>query len=328
MSSFLTFLVLSCLTPSALTAYCYGAGTTPCTFTNPTDKCFCDTIGVIIKNTYITCGPSEDGSFPVIPYYASGQIASFSVIDSFSSIDDNAIYGLANLTQGTLCIENSNGVQSDLTTYDNSFLTVNPNGVTTLAFYYYNPLNLSTMANNKYVTSIGIALSSLSKIPDYLIHFPALAVLTLSQNQIKNLQFDGSQLKNLMQLDVSGNQISTLETNAIIRSTFMSFIDLSYNQLTNLNYDAIGNIDGLLNLQVSNNQLKSVDSQYSKWLSYSKHNYLDVSNNKNFACDSTTQWMAKHVHCYPMQINVTLSTCQSGVPLSTYLLPYANCTSK
>lgn len=76
------------------------------------------------------------------------------------------------------------------------------------------------------------------------------------------------------------------------------------------------------NLNLSGNDLRSLDSTFSTWLQQlqQKNATIDISYNYNYNCDTNISWMAKYVNCKPAKIIATETLCaNTKLPLSIYL---------
>jgi len=261
------------------------------------------------NDTELYCGTTLT-AFPIFTYGDSSPIT-FVFVEgySYTVIYDNSFFLLMNLMDATICIINYEvayyGPGSEtlqLTTYNNTFLTYNQGGITSLYFYGYNPLNISTISNSRDIELLSIEGGLMTAAP--------------------NLQT----FTTLKSVDLSSNSIAMLQPNDFNLSSLTS-VDISYNLLTNLNSDAFTFYGSLITLNAQNNRITTVDSGFSKWLSLSASNILNLNNNPPFQCDSNLQWMASYVICPPQQIQVlTTATCQTGEPLINFLIPFAKCT--
>lgn len=124
---------------------------------------------------------------PLFNFYHN-PISAMSVCGAFSAIYDNSFYLLENLTNSDICIEEYFSNPTTLITYKNTFITKNPNGIRSLNFYYYNPVNLSTMSNPDNIRSVLVQYSGIQTVPDWIDHFPSAVSINLDNNQIRVIE--------------------------------------------------------------------------------------------------------------------------------------------
>jgi len=290
--------------PPSIVLQCTGCPSYPCTggCNAVNDDCTCQ------YPTFACCmmygGPcNEFYTFPVFKNNPNaGQINKVVIGGMFTTIYDNSFYTLSTMKQASVCIYRLYGYPTILNVYEYTFDTVNEDGIVSLAFGSYNPLNLTVMSNNQYLTSLEISGAGIQSVPyDTIYHFPVLT-----------------------KVDLNSNEISEIPT--LINSSSLSVINFHQNSLAQLTGNEF-NFNALTNLDVSNNKIQMVNEGiFSKWLSASSTNVLNLSGNK-LPCDSTIQWMATFAFCQPTQVILATSDlCPSGQPLIEYLSPYANCS--
>jgi hypothetical protein len=306
------------------------------------DECYC------INNPLdIYCDWGDFPVFPLFSYYNSENISLVSVYGTFTNIYDNAYYLLKTLNEATVCLQQQQGRPSTLMTYEDTFATTNPKGITSLQFFYFNPINLTTVSNNQDITSLLIQKSNLGIFPvDAINHFPNLNTLDLTNNMISTVQLNSASNSLLQSITLNHNQI----TQIMISGPSFSNVDVSYNQLTTLatpsfqssssspiNITANNNLlisisinafnftSKSISIDVSNNKITSVDQGFSKWIQASTNFTLNLSNNP-LPCDSSIQWMGTFIICSPAKIIIAMTeTCPNGEPVYDYLAPYAKC---
>jgi hypothetical protein len=108
--------------------------------------------------------------------------------------------------------------------------------------------------------------------------------------------------------------------------TSLTTLSLTQNVLTTLE-TAYFHLPSLTSIVASYNSISTVDPLFSKWLSHSAGNILNLNYNGRWQCDSSLQWMASYVICSPRQIIVDVQTalCQNGDPLVNWFVSYAKC---
>lgn len=174
------FLLVHCQCPS-------NTCQTKCPFS---DICSCDTINDRLSVSCGICNGSPTlTQFPVFTYYNGLPIAQLSVSGVFTEIEDNSIYLLNTLVSAKICIQQQHNQITELTTYDNSFLTQSQYGISEMAFYNYNPTNLSTMSNTAGVDKITVWYSNIDKVPDWIDHFPNIYIIDLSYNNLASVGY-------------------------------------------------------------------------------------------------------------------------------------------
>jgi len=294
----------------------------------PTLSCGCNIIDGKIP---IDCC-TNNAVFPKFPYTSfANPITTVSIYGTFTTIPDDAYYLLISMNYAFVCLQQFSKIATNLTTYEDTFVTVNQDGIQALQFFYYNPTNLSIMSNNRYITSLTIQKADLATIPyDSIYHFPALDYLDLSNNKLTNVPSNSFNVstRSTVTIDVSFNQITKLATNAFQLTSLDNEITLNAknNSLASLDYDAFNLTSTYyISIDVSNNKITKVDEEFSKLIQASEYFQLNLSNNP-LPCDSTVQWMSTFVICPPVAIILAgTELCPNGESLYDYLVPYAKC---
>lgn len=279
---------------------------TPCPFN---EVCQC-TYDATINSLSAICSIQDSNDFPTFTYYSTYRIAEITIEGNFSVIPDNSFYLLASMSKTAITIKpliiTITARPFPITLYDNSFLTVNSDGVYSLEFDRYDPINLSTMSNTQAVQTLTITGGGLTSIPN-LKPFTSLGTVLLFDNLITSLQPGDFGLNTLTFVEISSSifsegKLSTLNSNAF------DFTRLTY-------------------ILALNNAISTMDVGFSKWLGSSALYVIDLEgNNADWQCDSNLQWMADFVICATQQIKVDKkAACVSGGLLTDFLSPYAKC---
>lgn len=284
--------------------------------------CYCYTAK---GNMQIGCSGYSNNEFPSFSYFTSTPISLVTTYGEFTNVYDNSYYLLTTMSNATVCLENYASKPTNLTTYETTFETTNPTGISSLMFFYYNPQNLTTMSNKQGITSLTIQNANLLMVPDVVPQFTNLNTLDLSKNQISQINIASSSLS---YIEFSYNQIVNLDTNSFQLSSLVRIsIIIKNNWLTELKYASFHISSKSVTIDVSNNKITSVDPQFATWLQSSANCILNLSGNE-LPCDSTVQWMANFVICAPAKILLTRTEkCLSGETLYNYLKQYATCNA-
>lgn len=337
------FFVVYCLKLSCTHFQCATTSNNVCSFN---DQCKCST-SASDSSDLVYC-KSDNGDFPKFTDF-SLPITSLNIIGAFSSITDNSFYALANMTRATVCIQTL-GMKHDLLVYDDSFKTMNKDGIETLLFNGYYPADISTLSNSAYIRNLCINnagvmslpnfdsftslvyanfdYNSISAIDGYAFHVDSLTQVSLQQSNIisiKQYAFNGPSIDTVI---LTGNKIYILETN-VFSGGSISNVDISNNLLSKLESSSF-NLESLTYINASYNRISNIDYGFFEWFSKSKANTISLQGFTPFQCNSSMQWMANFIICdYPnSQIQVSDGThCQSGGYVFDYLTPFADCSS-
>lgn len=110
-----------------------------------------------------------------------------------------------------------------------------------------------------------------------------LQTLILAENKISTIDskaFNG--LESLTTMDLSNNQITTV--NGIFNLTRLQYLDLSYNEINNLNGQEFENLTSLLEIKLSHNKLTKIPAY--EFSTLSNLNILDLSKNNISVVDT------------------------------------------
>jgi len=185
-------------------------------------------------------GPSGDtaqcmvgNTFPSFPYSSTPTLLCIEVDGSFDTIYDNSFYLLVSLTKATVYVGRLGGSYPviNLTTYENSFATQNPNAITTLVFNGYNPLNLSIMSNSQNIVELAITCANLQSVPESIKHFSSLKKVSFENNNLASIEFDSFNIPSLSSISVDSNNIVSIDPqfDTWLKSTNTNMLDISYN---------------------------------------------------------------------------------------------------
>lgn len=122
--------------------------------------------------------------------------------------------------------------------------------------------------------------NNLTAVPTVSLKGPrAIKVLSLAQNNIGFLPRDSfiTLSESLLRLDLSYNELSYMEDNALFNLQHLLFLNISYNSLSRFNSDVFKNVFNLLQLDLSANFFQEFPSNALRHLTYLK--LLNISNN-------------------------------------------------
>lgn len=207
-------------------------------------QCFCNisegTLSVYCGNTW--CYGGIPTSFPTFAVYDGMQITQLSIAGTFPTIYDNSFYPLQSLTNASVCIEYRGDTPYQLTTYDNTFYTKEPNGIGSLNFVGYNPVNLSTTSNTQNIYFVGSQATMMRSLPTWTYTFPK-ASFQFSYNQI--WMIDGY-IADREYVSFTDNQITKINSCSLTNCTSISFdnmqiMSINVISFTNCRYVSISN---------------------------------------------------------------------------------------
>lgn len=112
--------------------------------------------------------------------------------------------------------------------------------------------------------TLNISFNKITVLPAFLFHqTESLREVNLSSNQIKKIEnyvFSGA--LNLKKLSLANNQLGTLSRRIFnFHSNFIDFIDVSFNEITELKVETMEVLNKLVNFNVSGNPIKILNSE-------------------------------------------------------------------
>ncbi|CAN6581515.1 unnamed protein product [Malus baccata var. baccata] len=116
--------------------------------------------------------------------------------------------------------------------------------------------------SSSFVTSIDLSFNHLEgPVPKSIFNIRGLETLTLSSNNFSAFPFNCPQLPNLMEIDLSHNSLRTFPV-FLSNQTYVTYLDLSENQIQGQLPNWIWKLDSLDYLNVSYNALESLEGPF------------------------------------------------------------------
>lgn len=166
-------------------------------------------------------------------------------------VSDNAISHLDGVPQGVRNLRMTNNLLSELTAWRQltnlQYIDVSNNQIKSLSAFNELVHLRSIRADNNQITSL-----------DGLKFHDGLQVLRVRGNQITNVDFDGTKMQRLTELDLENNEIVAFENSDQLTS--LSTLNLQHNALTSFTPSKSGSSSSSIRfLKISNNNLKTLD---------------------------------------------------------------------
>lgn len=138
-----------------------------------------------------------------------------------------------------------------------------------------NQLSSSNFNNLMNIDRVDISHNTIPFIQFQNVAYPKCSNLNLKGNKLKRFPEIISQVNTLEKLDISNNNISSIEDDAFANLEYLEELDLSFNELTYLPA-SIGKLTRLKRLNLSGNKIASLPKEFENLVSLE---YLDLEGN-------------------------------------------------
>jgi internalin A len=116
------------------------------------------------------------------------------------------------------------------------------------------------------IEKVDIGYNAISSIPTGSIDYPKCKYLSIQGNKLKKFPVSVSSVNTLIKLNLSENQISSIEDDAFLGLENLEELDLSFNELTYLP-SSLGALTKLKKLNLSGNRIRSLPKEFENLVS-------------------------------------------------------------
>lgn len=267
-------------------------------------------------NAKCECMPYEDvlladcmfvPVFPIFLKYNDTPIGAITVAGTFPTVPNNAFYNLQSLTKAQILITNDKAIRRNLTIEDEAFATLNPAYISQVTLSHWNQPGIPTAALTNRTFNLYISQGDMQIIEGYAFNGFTTSIVEIRENNVLSIQpnaftgltFSGNPLdtkislagngltsissafKNISvsQLVLSFNNISEINDFAFSPNDILSYLDLSFNPVTNISSNTVfANLPGLKKLNLNHTHLSSVPT--SSLSPVTSLESLDLSSNR------------------------------------------------
>jgi Leucine-rich repeat (LRR) protein len=162
-------------------------------------------------------------------------------------------------------------IEDSLKSFSSNLININLSGLNMSAQFQSKLLSQSVNIEKLYLSNCNLTTN------DNLNSFSKLKLLDLSLNKISRLP--AIKTKELVELNISNNQLTYIDYNTFWGLNTIQILDLSHNSLTNLKKATFSNLKFLRKLDLSYNNLTIINTEHFGQNKLDKLKYLDLSFN-------------------------------------------------